>query len=145
MTGETQDPRDFRPRPAWGEAGYSAAARISTNMVQLMSRYTGRGPTTARTTLNTNSATVILNDTLTKAERNLVAAGESESVIQQRRTFHRLLREEAVSAVEEATGRRVRAYLADVAPDVGVGAHVFVFEEQPETGQAFFAEARDET
>jgi len=126
-----------------GESGYSAAARISNHMVRLMSRYTGRGPTTARTMLNTNSATVILHDTLTRAETNLVAAGESESVIQQRRTFHRMMRDEAVAAVEEATGRRVHAYLADIAPNEGIGAHVFVFEPRPETGEAYFAEASD--
>ena len=129
------------PRAVFGDAGYSVAARISTHMVQLMSRYTGRGPTKARTTLNTNFATVVLDDALTKAETNLVAAGEIESVLQQRRTFHRMMREEAVAAIEQETGRKVRAYLSDIAPETAIGAHVFVFEPYPETGEAFYAEA----
>ena len=127
--------------PDLDESGYSVAARISTHMVQLMSRYTGRGPTKARTTLNTNFATVVLDDTLTKAERNLVAAGEIDSVIQQRRTFHRMMRVEAIAAVEQETGRQVRAYLSDIAPEAAVGAHVFIFEPVPEVGQAYYAEA----
>jgi len=125
----------------FGEAGYSVAARISTQMVRLMSRYTGRGPTKARTTLNTNFATVVLDDTLTKAETNLVAAGEIESVLQQRRTFHRMMRDEAVAAVEQETGRKVRAFLSDISPEAGVGVHVFVFEPVAETGEAYYAEA----
>ena len=130
-----------QPRPVLTENGYSAAARISTHMVRLMSRYTGRGPTKARTTLNTNFATVVLDDTLTKAETNLVAAGEIESVLHQRRTFHRMMREEAVAAVEQETGRQVRAYLSDIAPEAAVGAHVFIFEPAQETGEAYYGEA----
>lgn len=130
--------------PVFPGSGYSVAARISTHMVRLMSRYTGRGPTKARTTLNANLATVVLDDTLTKAEINLVAAGEIESVLQQRRIFHRMMREEAIAAIERESGRRVRAYLSDIAPEVAVAAHVFVFEPQPETGEAYFAEAESE-
>ncbi len=99
-----------------------------------MSGYTGRGPTKARTTLNTNLAVVVVDDTLTKAETNLVAAGEIESVLQQRHTFDRTMRAEAVAAIKQETGRRVRAYLSDIAPEAAVGAHVFVFEPEPETG-----------
>ena len=136
-----RDHRTTEPAHSDDDAsGYSIAARISTHMVQLMSRYTGRGPTKARTTLNTNFATVVLDDTLTKAERNLVAAGEIESVLQQRRTFHRMMRVEAITAVEQETGRHVRAYLSDIAPEAAIGAHVFVFEPVGETGEAYYAE-----
>ena len=135
------EPQKTQSEEQFEATGYSVAARISTHMVQLMSRYTGRGPTKARTTLNTNFATVVLDDTLTKAEQNLVAAGEIESVVHQRRTFHRLMRAEAIAAVEQETGRQVRAYLSDIAPEAAVGAHVFVFEPVGETGQAFYAEA----
>jgi uncharacterized protein YbcI len=128
-------------RPVFSDSGFSVAARISTHMVQLMSRYTGRGPTKARTTLNTNFATVVLEDALTKAETNLVAAGEIDSVLQQRRTFHRLMRDEAVAAIEQETGRKVRAYLSDIAPEAAIGAHVFVFEAAAQTSEAYYAEA----
>lgn len=141
MNPEAERQATESSNPVFDAPGYSVAARISTHMVQLMSRYTGRGPTRARTTLNTNFATVILDDTLTRAETNLVAAGEIESVVQQRRTFHRMMREEAIAAIEQVTGRHVRAYLSDIAPEAAVGAHVFVFEPVGETGQAYYAEA----
>jgi uncharacterized protein YbcI len=83
-----------------GRPDYSVAASISTRIVQLLARYTGRGPTRARTTLNTNLATVLLEDALTKAEVHFVAAGEHDVVRRQRRTLHKLMREEAIGAVE---------------------------------------------
>lgn len=128
-----------------GENGYSVAARVSKQMVQFMSRYTGRGPTKSRTTLNTNLATVVLDDSLTKAEANLVAAGEIDSVVQQRRTFHRMMHAEVVAAIEEETGRQVRAYLTDIAPEVGVAVHVFIFEPRTETGEVYYAEVDSES
>ena len=120
---------------------YSVAARVSTRMVQLMSSYTGRGPTRVRTHLNTNVVLVVLEDTLTKAERNLVAAGESDAVSRQRRVFHTLMREEATSVIEEVLGRRVRAFLADISPETGIAAQLFLLERLPETGEAVVAEA----
>ena len=102
---------------------------------------TGRGPTRARTTLNANFVLVVLEDTLTKAESNLVAAGETEAVMRQRRTFTTLMRQQAIDAVEETTGRTVRAFLSDIAPEVGIAAQLFLLDPRPETGRAVVAEA----
>jgi uncharacterized protein YbcI len=124
--------------------GYSVAARISRELVKLISNYTGRGPTKARTTLNTNFATVLLEDTLTRGEQNLVGAGEHESVRRQRDIFHRLMRDDAIALVERATGRSVRAYLSDVAPDADVAMLAFIFDPLPETGEVSVAEAGDD-
>ena len=43
---------------------------------QLLREYTGRGPTKARTTINHESAVVLLQETLTKAERKLAENGK---------------------------------------------------------------------
>ena len=121
--------------------GYSAAARISTKMVQLLSRYTGRGPTKARTTLNTNLASVLVEDALTRAEANLVAAGQHASVRDQRRILHDVMRPDAIAIVEAETGRRVRAYLNDVDPLERLAVYTFVLDTRPETGTTAVAEA----
>ena len=136
MTGERS-----QNAPSTDAPHYSVAARISQAMVHLMSQYVGRGPTRARTTLNPNFALVVLEDTLTKAEHNLVAAGELESVRGQRRTFHALMRDEAVSAVEEATGRHVRTFLSDFSAEAGISAQLFLFEPVEETPDMAVAEA----
>src|SRR5687767_2927478 len=52
----------------------SAAQGISTRMVQLIARHTGRGPTQARTTLSTNLIIVLFRDVMTKAEKTLAEA-----------------------------------------------------------------------
>lgn len=136
--------RSPHPTAASTGGGCSAAARISKDIVKLISAFTGRGPTKARTTLNTNFATVVLEDALTRAERSLVAAGEHDSVRRQRGIFNRLMRDDAVEIVERATGRRVRAYLTDVAPEADVAMFAFVFDPQPETGEVSVAEADGE-
>lgn len=121
----------------------SVAAAISRALVQLTSQYTGRGPTGARTTLNTNFALVV-EETLTRGEQSLVAAGEVDAVRRQREVFHTLMREQAVAAVEAASGRTVRACLHDISPDDGVAIEVFLFEPITETGEVVVAEAHDE-
>ena len=108
------------------------AAEISREMVQLLSRYTGRGPTRARTTLNTNLAVTVFQEALTGAELNLVAVGQHEAVHQMRRVFRNLMREHAVAAVEQATGRRVIAHLSDVDPEANVAVEMFLFEPMAE-------------
>jgi len=50
----------------------SKPAAISNLIVGLLSQYTGRGPTKARTFVNDDIVTVVLQDTLTKAEHALV-------------------------------------------------------------------------
>lgn len=60
--------------------GGSTAAAISNHVVRTMSEYTGRGPTKARTYLDDDLVTVILQDTLTKGERSLVGDDLAELV-----------------------------------------------------------------
>jgi uncharacterized protein YbcI len=119
---------------------YSAASRISTDMVQLMSRYTGRGPTKARAVINPGFVLVVLDDALTKGERSLVAAGELEAVRSQRRTFHELMRAEATARVEAVSGRRVSAALHDIAPEQGVAVVIFLLEPPGEASLSIVPE-----
>jgi uncharacterized protein YbcI len=110
------------------------AAEISRRMVHLLSRYTGRGPTRARTTLNTNLAVTIFQDALTKAELTLAAAGQTDAVYHMRRTFQAMMREQAIEAVEQATGRIVLSHLSDIDPDANMAAEIFILEPEPEDG-----------
>ncbi len=126
-----------------GPPAYSVAADVSTRIVRLMSQYTGRGPTKARTTLNTNFVLVVLEDTLTRGERSLVAAGEVEAVRNHRRKFQDVMRPEAIAAIEEVTGRHVRTFLSDMDPEAGVSIELFLLEPLPETGQSVVVETHE--
>ncbi len=57
---------------------------ISNLVVRLLSEYTGRGPTRARTYMQDDLITVVMRDTLTKTERNLSRQGKDEHVRQTR-------------------------------------------------------------
>lgn len=104
----------------------SPAVAISNQLVRLLAHYVGRGPTKARATLSQNLVVVTFGDTMTRAELNLVAAGEAEAVASMRRVFQAAMREEAVRGVEETLGRTVIAYLADIDTSANIALVAFV-------------------
>lgn len=100
----------------------SKHAAISNHVVHVVSDYTGRGPTKARTVFSDDLVSVVLHDTLTKAERSLVHNGESKMVLDMRKAFQQSMREDLVAGIEEITGREVLAFMSDnhIDPDVAV-------------------------
>lgn len=76
----------------------SIASAISSAVVQLMREYTGRGPTKARTYIDEDLITVVLQDTLTMGERSLVRDGELDLVLTSRRAFQRTMRSQLIAA-----------------------------------------------
>ena len=112
------------------ETGRLAAA-ISNAMVQLLHEYTGRGPTRARTTIGDGLIVCLLADTLTNSERKLAEAGEERLVLEQRSTFQRLMREEAIDIVESLSGRSVAAFMSNNHIDPDLAVETFVLAPPP--------------
>ena len=106
--------------------GGSKAAAISNHVVRTMSEYTGRGPTKARTQINDNLVTVLLQDTLTKGERSLVGDDLDEMVLTMRKAFQGTMRHDLINGVEEILGRNVVAFMSDNHIDPDVAVEVFV-------------------
>lgn len=104
------------------------AAAISNVMVQLLHRYTGRGPVRARTTIGEDLIVCVMGATLTKAELSLVANGKHDVVLQGRRAFQDMIQADAEDLVYELTGRRVSAFMSTnhIEPDLAV--EIFVLE-----------------
>lgn len=102
--------------------GGQLASALSNRVVRVISDYTGRGPTSARTYLNDDLVSVVVRDTLTKGERSLVADGKAEIVLRMRREFQETMRGDLVAAVEELTGREVVAFFSanHIEPDTAV-------------------------
>jgi uncharacterized protein YbcI len=115
-----------------GSGNGAVTAQISTAAVRLLHEYTGRGPTKARTTVTPELCVILFADGLTKAERNLVAAGNEDLVLNVRKQFQRTMQEDLVGVVEEHTGQRVLAFMSDNSIDPDMGAEVFVLEREPE-------------
>ena len=100
----------------------SKAAAISNMVVHLLNQYTGRGPTRARTHIHEDVVTVILRDTLTKAEQTLVANGHRELVLSTRKTFQDTMGADLIAGVQAILGRDVIAFLSTnhIDPDIAV-------------------------
>jgi len=107
------------------------AAAISNCTVRLLSEYTGRGPTKARTTINADSVMILLSDTLTKGERTLTENGRAERVLQVRHDFQQVMRDELIAIVETETGRKVVAFMSANHIEPDMAAEIFVFEPSP--------------
>ena len=115
--------------------GLSVAARISNLVVQLMSTYTGRGPTKAWTSIDQDLISVVLRDTLTKGERSLVADGRAQLVLDMRRAYQSTIRSEAIVGLEQITGRTVIAFLSDNHIDPDIAVESFVLQPRPISGE----------
>jgi uncharacterized protein YbcI len=125
MTVERSAPDEGRRR--------SVSSEISTGLVQLVRDYTGRGPTKARTYISDNLVTCVLQDSLTRGERMLAELQGHERILDHRKAFQKAMRRDAEALVEQATGRKVIAFLSDnhIEPDVAV--ETFLLEELPKT------------
>ena len=108
------------------------ATAIASMVVQVLRQYTGRGPTRSRTYLNDELISVVLQGTLTQAERALIADGKSDLVLSNRRAFQSIMRADLIAGIEELTGRTVIAFLSDnsIDPDVKVKSFLLVPQEE---------------
>ncbi len=113
------------PSPDASTAG-SVSSAISNGVVRLLSDYTGRGPTQARTYVDENLVTTVLQDTLTKGERSLVRNGQTDLVLANRKAYQNAMGPDLVALVEEISARKVVAFLSDnhIDPDYAVESFV---------------------
>jgi len=112
--------------------GGSLTAAISNAVVRIMSEYTGRGPTKARTSIRDDVVLVLMQDTLTKAERSLLEAGETDFVLKTRHLFQTTMADDLVAAVEMLTERKVVAFMSANHVDPDMAGELFVLEPRPD-------------
>jgi uncharacterized protein YbcI len=110
-------------------------AQISTGLVQLHSRYYGKGPTKAKTHMVDDAVICILRGGFTTVERTLLDTGEVESVYQMRRSFQLAMEGDFRRIVEEATGRKVIAYMSSIHVEPDLAVELFVLEPVEEPAQ----------
>jgi uncharacterized protein YbcI len=100
----------------------SVSSAISKAAVALLSDYTGRGPTRARTYINEDLIIVVLYDTLTSEERAIVRSGAADLVLSARQAFQKAMRPELTATVERFSGRSTSACMGHnhLDPDIVV-------------------------
>jgi uncharacterized protein YbcI len=108
------------------------AASISNAITRLHRDHYGRGATTVRTIMQRNFVVCFLEDIYTAVERTLIEAGRREAVRQTRNIFQDAMSSRFKEAVEEATRRRVVAFMSQVHFDPDMAAEVFVLEPKEE-------------
>ena len=106
-------------------------------MVKLHAQYYGHGPTKAKTYIVEDMVAVVLEETFTRAERTLVDRGEIDSVQQIRRRFQQQMADEFKSVVEQATGRKVRAFLSETNLEADVSVETFLLADDRTDMAAF--------
>ena len=105
-------------------------ATISREIVRLQAEYYGKGPTRAKTYVFDDLVVVVLEETFTRAEKTLVQRGEADAIQHIRRRFQQQMAEEFTSVVEQATGRRVRAFLSETNIEHDVSVETFLLAEE---------------
>jgi uncharacterized protein YbcI len=109
--------------------GESVMAQISREMVGLYKEQFGRGPTKARTDFAGAGILICtLEDSLTPAERTMVALGEHQRLRDMRLFFQHAAEAQFREIVERLTGRRVRAFISGLDTEEDVSCEIFVFE-----------------
>jgi uncharacterized protein YbcI len=105
-----------------------ALSHISTRMVQLYREYYGRGPTKAKTDMVDDTVVCLLREGFTTLARTLIDDGKQDDVEALRRSFQHTMRRQVTSVVEEATGRKVIAYMSQVHSNPDLAVEVFLLQ-----------------
>jgi uncharacterized protein YbcI len=126
MTSVSDDGHEAKTRDG------SLLLAISNEMVRIFKDQFGRGPTKVRSSFaGPDVLTVVLEDTLTSAERNLVRMGEHERLRETRMFFQYASVREMCEPVERLTGRKVRAFISGIDTEAnGLSVETFVLHPE---------------
>jgi uncharacterized protein YbcI len=118
------------------DAEGSALMQIANEMVRLFKDQFGRGPTTARASwAGPDVVSVVLEDTLTPAERNLARMGEHERLRETRMYFQYASVREFCEPIERITSRKVRAFISGIDTEAdGLCVETFVLHSAGSDG-----------
>ena len=108
----------------------SLLAALTREIVRVHAAHYGKGPTRARSYWAGDTLVCQMEETLTPAERTLVAGGKALEVHALRRGIQEIMEGPLTAAVERLTGRRVRAFLSQVHLDKEIDIEVFVFDPE---------------
>src|SRR4051795_9049805 len=119
------DPISVEPSTAQNNHYGELLSSISNRMVQLHKRYYGKGPTKARSYVMGDLVVCLMRGGFTKAEETLIESGRASIVHEQRGEFQQALKQEFTSAIEEVTGRKVRAFMSNTHDEPALIVEIF--------------------
>lgn len=120
---------------AGGAEDRGVLQRISTEMVQTMKQYYGKGPVSAKSYLVDDLLFVVMREGITQAEQTMLDAGRHGTVRSFRQEFENEMTEILTRMVERVTGRRVVTYQSQVLFDPNLTIEIFVFDDGATPGR----------
>jgi uncharacterized protein YbcI len=106
-----------------------AAKRLSRALTRLYKEQFGRGPEKALSYfLGPDAVVCLLYDSLTPVERSMLEMDERQRLRDIRMLFQYATEDKFRAAVEEATGRKVRAFMSGIDVDRDISCEVFTLE-----------------
>jgi uncharacterized protein YbcI len=126
--------RSMRPEQQPASRDGNVLAAISDEMVRLYKEQFGRGPMRARTFwAGKDMLAVVLEETLTPAERRMRKMGEHQRLRDQRTFFQYASVREFVEPIERLTGRRVKAFISGMDTEEDVAVENFLLHPEGST------------
>jgi uncharacterized protein YbcI len=112
-------------------SGGALNAALANELGKLIADFTGRGATKSRAFVQQDLVVCVFEDGATRAERNLVAIGESRLVRIQRDALQRAMGPQLVAAVERLTNRTVRTFLSGMDEGGAASIEAFILDPEP--------------
>ena len=106
----------------------SASTAISNGIGSLHREHYGRGADRIRTLIHQDVVMTTLEDCFTTVEQKMIAEGEFLKVRETRTMFQDWMGPSFTEIVEEATGRKVRAFFSQVSHDPDFAVELFLLE-----------------
>ena len=101
------------------------AAAVSNAILRIHSEHYGRGADRVRTTIKDDFVLTRLEDCFTVVEKKMVDEGAFTTVRETRTMFQDWMRPRFTEIVEDATGRKVRAFFSQVSHDPDIAIELF--------------------
>jgi uncharacterized protein YbcI len=101
---------------------------ISNGIGAMHREHYGRGGDRIRTLIHQDMVMTTLEDCFTTVEHRMIAEGAFSQVRETRTMFQDWMRPRFVEIVEQATGRKVRAFFSQVAHDPNIALEIFLLE-----------------
>ena len=108
--------------------GGDVRSAISNGLVSLLKEFYGRGPAQTKTYVYDDLVVCLLRGGFTPVEQTLLEGGHGDEVIRQRMAFQDVMRRRFEAVVEDATGRKVIAFLSGNQQDPDMICEIFVLE-----------------
>ncbi|HSI79397.1 MAG TPA: Na-translocating system protein MpsC family protein [Solirubrobacterales bacterium] len=131
MEGSQPHPEDGADIPPGEPIGGTLRQDISRAMVGLYKQHYGTGPDRCRTYLNPDLVIVVLGGGYSAGEQTLFEAGRWYEVREARQHWQDSMQVRFVATIEEATGRKVTAFMSASHQDPDLAVELFVLEPDP--------------